>query len=250
MAIINNVTEVLHRIRVKLYPNYLPNVEGAYIARTDSEASLNIEQVCAALKNRGGFGGDYEDLVEAVKQFFDEAAYQLCDGFAVNVGYYSVHPNVGGTFNTVTEAHDHKKHPITFRFRANNKLRKLVEHIGVDIEGIADSSGWIDEFIDADENSINTLYVPGNQFILHGHKIKVAGDAPGVGVFFVPVSDPSKAVKVKRIAENTSTKIIGITPKTEELHNRIEVRTQFSGSGSAFLKTVRTIASGFTVEEA
>jgi len=120
----------------------------------------------------------------------------------------------------------------------------------VDIEGIADSSGWIDEFIDADENSINTLYVPGNQFILHGHKIKVAGDAPGVGVFFVPVSDPSKAVKVKRIAENTSTKIIGITPKTEELHNRIEVRTQFSGSGSAFLKTVRTIASGFTVEEA
>jgi hypothetical protein len=47
MAIINNVTEVLHRLRVKLYPNYLPNVEGAYIARTDSEASLNIEQVCA-----------------------------------------------------------------------------------------------------------------------------------------------------------------------------------------------------------
>jgi len=34
MAIINNVTEVLHRIRVKLYPNYLPTAEGAYIART------------------------------------------------------------------------------------------------------------------------------------------------------------------------------------------------------------------------
>jgi hypothetical protein len=73
MAIINNITEVLHRLRVKLYPNYLPNVEGAYIARTDSEASLSIEQVCAALKNRGGYGGDYEDLVEGVKQFFDEA---------------------------------------------------------------------------------------------------------------------------------------------------------------------------------
>ena len=92
MAIINNVTEVLHRIRVKLYHNYLPNIEGAYIARTDSEASLTVEQVCAALKNRGGFSGDYEDLVENVKQFFDEAAYQLCDGFSVNTGYYSVHP--------------------------------------------------------------------------------------------------------------------------------------------------------------
>jgi len=38
MAIINDVNEVLHRIRVKLYPNYLPNVEGQYIARTNSEA--------------------------------------------------------------------------------------------------------------------------------------------------------------------------------------------------------------------
>ena len=85
MAIINDVNEVLHRIRVKLYPNYLPNVEGIYIARTNNEASLTIEQVCAALKNRGGFTGNYEDLTENIRQFFDEAAYQLCDGFAVNM---------------------------------------------------------------------------------------------------------------------------------------------------------------------
>ena len=32
MAIINNVNEVLHHIRVKLYPNYLPGVDGQYIA--------------------------------------------------------------------------------------------------------------------------------------------------------------------------------------------------------------------------
>jgi len=253
MAIINNVTEVLHRIRVKLYPNYLPNnpdgTMGAYIARTDSEASLNIEQVCAALKNRGGYGGDYEDLVEGVKQFFDEAAYQLADGFSVNTGYYSVHPNVGGTFNSVTDIHDHKKHPITFRFRTENKLRKLIEHIGVEIEGIADTGGWIDEFIDADDNSVNTLYVPGDQFILHGHKIKIAGDDPGIGVFFVPVNSPANAKKVTRIAENSSSKIIGIAPQTQHAQNRIEVRTQFEGSSSKFLKTVRVITSSFILEE-
>jgi hypothetical protein len=41
MAIINPVNEMLHRIRVKLYPNYLPHIPGAYIARTDNEASLS-----------------------------------------------------------------------------------------------------------------------------------------------------------------------------------------------------------------
>ena len=250
MAIINNVTEVLHRLRVKLYPNYLPNVEGAYIARTDSEASLSIEQVCAALKNRGGYGGDYEDLVEGVKQFFDEAAYQLCDGFAVNTGYYSAHPNIGGTFNNTSEVHDHKKHPITFRFRTGRKLRRLIEHIAVDIEGIADTGGYIDEFIDAEEDSINSHYLPGNQFILHGHKIKVAGDDPSVGVYFVPVNDPSKTMKATRIAENGPSKIIGIAPGTGSSPVRIEVRTQYAGASNTFLKTPRIITSGFVLEEA
>ncbi|MDR2194250.1 MAG: hypothetical protein LBP19_07270, partial [Treponema sp.] len=103
MAIINAVTEVLHRIRVKLYPNYLSTIAGAYIARTDSEASLTIEDVCAALKNRGGFTGNYDDLVTHVKQFLDEVAYQLCDGFAVNLLYFLAYPNVGGTFDKIME---------------------------------------------------------------------------------------------------------------------------------------------------
>jgi hypothetical protein len=47
MAIINPVNGMLHRIRVKLYPNYLPHVGGPYIARTDNEASLTMEEVCA-----------------------------------------------------------------------------------------------------------------------------------------------------------------------------------------------------------
>jgi len=249
MAVINNVIEVLHRIRVKLYPNYLPTADGAYIARTDSEASLSIEQVCAALKNRGGYGGDYEDLVEGVRQFFDEAAYQLCDGFAVNTGYYSVHPNIGGTFNSTTEIHDHKKHPISFRFRTGRKLRRLVEHIGVDIEGIADTSGYIDEFIDPEEDSINSHYFPGNQFIIHGHKIKLAGDDPDVGVYFVPVNNPANTMKATRIAESTPSKIIGVAPGTGASPVRIEVHTQFSGSGGTLLKAVRVITSGFTLEE-
>jgi hypothetical protein len=89
MALINNINETLHRIRVKLYANYLPRVEGAYIARTNNEASLSVEEICAALKNRGGYTGDYDDLVEGVKRFFGEAAYQLCNGFAVKAGEHS-----------------------------------------------------------------------------------------------------------------------------------------------------------------
>jgi hypothetical protein len=172
------VNEVLHRIRVKLYPNYLSTVEGAYIARADNEASLSVEEVCAALKNRGGFTGSYDDLVECVRQFFDEAAYQLCDGFAVNTGYFSIHPNVGGDFDKTTEGHDGKKHPVTFRFRALAPLRNLAEHVAVEVEGIANVAGYIDEFIDVTTESANDTLTPADCSTSRGIRSSCSGTIP------------------------------------------------------------------------
>jgi len=250
MGIKNNIDDVLHRIRVKLYPNYLPGTEGKYVARTDNEAFLNVERICAAMKNRGGFLGSYGDLIDNIEQFLDECAYQLCDGFGLNLRYYSVHPNVGGTFNSEKEAHDPKKNPVNFKFRERLPLRGLVRHIAVDITGIADGNAYIDEFIDRDERSVNGIFAPGDMFCINGNKIKLAGDDPGCGVFFVPVDDPSKAVKVTRIGENGSSTITGIAPETHYQYNRIEIRTQYSGSTVTFLKSPRSIVSDFVLETA
>ena len=247
---LNNLNMILHNIRIKLYPNHLPKVEGSYIARTNNEKTLTIEDVCTAMKTRGGFTGSYETLLENVRQYYDEVAYQLCDGYAVTNGYYYIYPNIGGTFNSVTEIHDHKKHPISFRFGMRGKLRKLIEDIAVEVEGIADGSGYIDSFIDFEEDSFNSLFLPGNQFAIHGHKIKLAGDDPGVGLYFVPVDDPSKAVKVTRLAENSPSRITGIAPNTEHAYNRIEIRTQYSGATNRTLKKPRIIKSTFVLEAA
>ncbi|MDR0412154.1 MAG: DUF4469 domain-containing protein [Treponema sp.] len=241
MSIIDNINEVLHRIRVKLYPNYLTHVEGAYIARTDNEATLSIEKICAALKNRGGFTGNYDDLVEHTHQFFGEAAYQLCDGFAVNMDYFSIHPNVGGTFDKVTEGHDALKHPVTFRFRARAPLRTLAERIVVEVEGVANVSGYIDEFVDIATESVNDALTPGGQFSITGHKIKAAGDKPEVGVYFVSATDPIQRIKVSgHLAENAANKLIGVIPALDAGAWKLEIVTQYS-SGNTFLKEPRVL---------
>ena len=252
MANINNLDMIFHQIRVKLYPNYLPNVEGAFIARTDNDKTLSMDDVCTILKTRGGFTGSFEDLVHNIHQYNNEVAYQLCDGYAVTNGYYTIHPNIGGTFDSVNEAHDHGKHPISFRFGARSKLKELVKSIAVEVAGIADSGGFIDTFTDfeAGSDSVNGTYAPGNLFAVHGHKIKLAGDDPNVGVYFVPIEDPSKAVKVERIAENSSTKISGIAPDTGFTQHRIEIRTQYSGVSDKYLKSPRVISSSFAIEAA
>jgi hypothetical protein len=246
MALITGINEVLHRIRVKLYPNYLPQIEGAYIARTDNEAALSVEQVCAALRDRGGYTGNFDDLVEHVKEFMDETAYQLCDGFAVNTGYYSIHPNVGGTFNSVKEERDARKHPVTFHFRSRAPLRALAERIKIEIEGLADTQGYIAEFIDVTTDAVNETATPGGIFTVRGDRIKVAGDKPGVGVYFVSAADPSERINVAgHLAENSASKLIGPIPPLSAGEWKIEVITQYTRGTD--LKEPRTIESPFTL---
>ena len=238
---------ILHRMRVRFYPNYLRPAAGAYIARTNNEKTLDVKDVCASMKTRGGFKGNIEELMEHVREYNDETAYLLCDGYAVTNGYYTIHPTIGGCFKSVTEVTDREKHPISFRFSTRTKLRKLIENIAVEVEGIAETGGFIDTFTDYEGESVNENYTPGNQFEIRGHKIKVAGDDPSIGIYFVPVLDSSKAVKVTRPAKNNPSEITGIAPCTGYKENRIEIRTQFSGDAKILLKTPRTIVSSFTL---
>jgi len=69
MANVYSVSERMHKMRSKLYPSYLPGTEGSYIARTDSEASLNVAQVCSAAISRGGVECDLDDFTEYVNKY-------------------------------------------------------------------------------------------------------------------------------------------------------------------------------------
>jgi hypothetical protein len=183
--------------------------------------------------------------VEHVKQFLDEAAYQLCDGFAVNTGYFSIHPNVGGTFDKATEGHDTGKHPITFRFRTRTPLRTLAEHITVEVEGLAEVQGYIDEVVDISTEGVNETLTTGGVFSIAGHKIKVAGEDPEVGVYFISGTDPSLRVKVSgHFAENAPSRVIGVIPALSAGGWKVEIKTQYTGSGSTSLKSPRMIVGG------
>jgi hypothetical protein len=231
-----------------LYPNYLPGYEGTFYARTENDAVLDVDHLCAARRDRGGFTGNFGDLKEHARELLEEAAYQLCDGFAVNLGFCVIYPNLGGKFGNIHETPDPKKHPLSFRFRPTATLRRLAETIDVIVEGQADITGYIDKFLDHENHATNGIYEPGDMFVLTGHKLKIAGGDPSCGMYFTPVGYSDPPVKVTRIVENTSNKLIGIIPDTAWAYSKIEVHTQYTGSGINFLKTPRVITSGFQLE--
>ena len=247
----DEIEDVKHRIRVRLYQSNLPDAKGKYIARTDNEAVMSIEQVCAKIKRRTKFDGDVSELIKNVKLFYKEAMYQLCNGFAVSTGYYTIFPNVGGLFNTPREQFDPAKHHITMRYRMRDKQRRAIKKISVDILGVASTEGYIDEFTDASTGTVNDVIHGSESFIITGDRIKVVDDGVNTdcGVFLelLDTSDAGRRIKVaKRLIENTPSKIIGTVPMLiAPSRYRVVIVTQYTGSGSTFLKTPKTLTSGF-----
>jgi hypothetical protein len=252
MSVIDDVSQVLHRVRVKLYPSHLPEAEGELVARTENEKTLSFEEVCAAAKERGGFTGSIDDLNEHVTIFLRESAHQLCDGYGVNFGgLYVVYPNVGGVFKNEYEPVDKEKHKINFHFRTLSGLRKLADRIEVISGGLADAAGYIAEITDVTTGLVNDVVTKGGIFILTGDKIKVAGDSSKIGVFFYALGTPNVSIKATaNLAINEPKKIVGTVP--ELLAGKdwyVEVCTYYSSNPSKPLKEMRAIRSAFTVKQ-
>lgn len=88
---------ILHKIKAYLYDNLLTKYNlNDYIARTMSERSLNVKQICEAAVNRGGADVSTAAMEHATSLFLKEMAYQLCDAYSINTGFFTASEQIRG----------------------------------------------------------------------------------------------------------------------------------------------------------
>lgn len=117
------MNDLLHRVRVNLYENYLTGNSDDYWARVISERTLNVKEISRSAVNRGGAPLSAETMEHNVMLFLKEMAYQLMDGYSVNTGWFTANAHVRGVFNSYTETFDPMKHSVLFRFNQGDLLR-------------------------------------------------------------------------------------------------------------------------------
>jgi hypothetical protein len=245
MAIMQLMEDVVHQIKVWLYPAYLPTAEpGELLARSANEKTLDLEQICSSLKERGGSTATYEDLLAHGEELANEIGFLLVDGFAINFcGLFRLWINVGGVWDGAIEHWDRSKHPITVHFQTLSRLKKAIDKAEVNVLGPAPDKRYLARFIDAYTGDENSVISKGHTFTLEGYMIKVAGTGGGEGVWFVNPSGTTR-VQVTELNENRSKVIRGLIPATlSQGQWTIEVVTRStSGTADNLLKEPRTIA--------
>uniref|UniRef100_UPI0028AF4B75 DNA-binding domain-containing protein n=1 Tax=Chryseobacterium taichungense TaxID=295069 RepID=UPI0028AF4B75 len=204
------MANILHKIKAYLYDNVLtkdnPN---DYTARTASERSLNVQQICQAAVSRGGADVSASAMEHATELFLKEMAYQLCDGFSINTGYFTASTTIRGVFDSPSETFNKDKHSIIFQFNQGEKLRAEIPNIEVNILGVAEASAVILQVTDVKSGSVNDLLTPGRNLKIVGSKIKVTGDDASVGIYFVDVATQGRTkVEQSDIVTNNPSEVM------------------------------------------
>jgi hypothetical protein len=234
---------IFHRIKAYLYKNPLTENPNDYTIRVASERSLNVSEVCEVAVTRGGADITAAAMSHSVDLFLKEMAYQLCDGFAINTGWFTASVHVKGTVDSPVEHYDPDKQTIVFEFHQGTLMRREIPGISIDILGVAQVDGSIAQVVDVKTGSVNNLLTPGRNLRIAGDKIKIAGDPAKepIGVYFrnlakgdVVQVDPSDIV-----VNNPSELIIVIPALDPTSAWQLEVVTQFAVG--KLLKQPRTI---------
>ncbi|MDR2205126.1 MAG: DUF4469 domain-containing protein [Flavobacteriaceae bacterium] len=231
----------LHTIKCYLYDNVLTEDPNDFIARVASERSLSVKDVCTSAATRGGADVSAAAMEHAVNLWLKEMAYNLCDGFSVNTGYFVANAHIRGVFGSPEETFDKTKHTLSFDFVQGSQLRRELGSVMVEILGIADASLSIAQVIDVKTGSVNDLLTPNRNLRIAGSKLKIAGENTDCGIYFINQTTGERTkVDATEIVTNNPSELIIIIPELAAGTYKVEVTTQFGGNSKQLLKDPRT----------
>ena len=234
------MSKTRHTIKAYLYDNLLTPDPNDFVARVSSERSLSVADICHSAATRGGADVSDAAMSHAVELFLKEMAYRLCDGFAVNTGYFTAVPVVRGVFLNPNETFDPQRHTLQFQFTQGELMRREIEDVEVKIMGVAETGLYIGQVEDMKSRTVNEVLTPGFNLRVTGTKLRVVGDKPGVGIFFRETAT-NTATKVDEadIVINNPSELMIIIPALPAGTYQLEVTTQYS-MGKQWLKEPRT----------
>lgn len=234
------MSKTRHTIKAYLYDNLLTPDPNDFTARVSSERSLSVADICHSAATRGGADVSDAAMSHAVELFLKEMAYRLCDGFAVNTGYFTAMPVVRGVFLSPNETFDPQRHTLQFQFTQGELMRREIEDVEVKIMGVAETGLYIGQVEDMKSRTVNEVLTPGFNLRVTGTKLRVVGDKPGVGIFFRETAT-NTATKVDEgdIVINNPSELMIIIPALPAGTYQLEVTTQYS-TGNKLLKEVRS----------
>jgi hypothetical protein len=178
---------------------------------------------------------DIVSVLEAEKQVVEDI---IAEGGAVNTELFNAFPSVSGVFDTPDEPFDPKKHKVRINLHPGVALRQAAAQVKTRRVAAVASGTVITAVTDLKTGSVNGTLTPGRDVKLSGVKLKIAGDEPEVGLYFVPAAGAIVRVDPSDIVVNNPAEVIAVIPALTAGTYRVRIVTQYTSG--RLLKTPHT----------
>jgi hypothetical protein len=169
---------------------------------------------------------DVMSVFEAEKQV---CAAIIAEGGAINTELWVAHPSIQGVFTASAEP---DAHTVRINLHAGKVLRDAIAGMRTRKVPPVQTGTIIESVTDVKTSSVNGNLTPNRDLRITGVKLKIAGEDPGNGLFFVnAVTGERTQVDPTDIVENNPSNILAVIPALAAGTYHVQVVTQFNGSG-------------------
>lgn len=180
-------------------------------------------------------------LRAAMKILKDVAMEEVVNGSSVQFGLSFYQLGVEGVFIGDNAQWDSTQHSLTINSVPVADLRAAAKDTTVNVRGMASSGTFINKVIDVTSNQVNTRLTPGGGVNVSGTRIRIVGEADGVGLSLINQANKEVVpIPMSAILTNDPSKLIFVVPQNIPAGDyKLSIGTQFS-TASVLLKEVRT----------
>jgi hypothetical protein len=247
-----NAKDLMHRIKAKFYPAYLPGAKKRYNLRTESQTELNILDIASKAETYN-FTTPPKVIEEGLSAGMQLIKYMAADGYHIKTPIFSLRVSVPGEYDG-TETHLPAGILPKGRLNLSAEARQyFANHVTIEINGKEDNAGYIATLFDKRSDETNTVITQDGLFILQGIGLKITSDEEhtnDVGLYYEDAETGAHLRQdMRNIVQNEPTVISGQAPSglTPGKSYYTVIRTQSQARGSSLLKHIREIKSEFTV---
>jgi hypothetical protein len=250
MAIDFKVKDIMHSVYVKFVHAFLPEAKKPYYLKTVHQPELDIHGI-ASKADVYNIQTSPKVIEEGLTAGMELIFYLVADGYKIKTPLFNLKIRVPGEYDG---SETHLAHGVYARARLQTSadLRKFLEGVKVEFDGVDSSDGYIAEVIDEATGLVDEVATWGNILTIRGFGLKIDGDEAHqdeVGLFFISTVHERQNVKAEAIAVNEPRTIkVIVPPALAGVPYTIKIVTQSSAKGhSSLLKELREVKSDFTV---
>ena len=215
-------------IEYVLERNELTGEPEKYRAQVINSRSYNFDDIAKHLikHNTGLSRTVIYGLWEGIKSTVEEL---ISDGSAINTELFNASISIKGVFEGLDDGYDSSRHMIRLNLRPGTLLRDIPKSLKVKKLN-AGAKSLILSVTDIKTGAVNSLLTPGKNIKIIGFKVKINGDDPSCGLYFVPAKNPEKPVKVEpsEFVVNNPSEIIAVIPNLCKGIWNLKLVTQYS----------------------